>query len=105
MPILYGYTVMVLSGPYRVLQEGRKSCLPNLGVVAPYYLGKPGKRVQGADSTCPRGGEKHVLRACPELESPRRRNFVQVPSLLSAMSTDQVEVARFFWEVFNWDHP
>jgi ribonuclease HI len=30
-----------LSGPFRVLQEGRKSCLPNLGVVAPYYLGKP----------------------------------------------------------------
>jgi hypothetical protein len=37
MPVLYGCTVMVLSGPYRVLQEERKSCLPNLGVVAPYY--------------------------------------------------------------------
>jgi hypothetical protein len=45
---------------------------------------------------------EHVLRACPELESPRRRNFVQVPPPLSAMSTDQVEVARFFQEVYQW---
>jgi hypothetical protein len=30
-----------------VLQEGRKSCLPNLGVVAPYYLGKPEKGSKG----------------------------------------------------------
>jgi hypothetical protein len=48
---------------------------------------------------------EHILRMCPELESPRRRNFVQVPPLLLAMSTDQVEVARFFREVFDWDHP
>jgi hypothetical protein len=34
MPILYGCTVMVFSGPYRVFQERRKSCLPNLGVGA-----------------------------------------------------------------------
>jgi hypothetical protein len=47
MPILFGYTVMVLSGPFRVLQEGRKSCLPNLGVVVLYYLGKPGKGSKG----------------------------------------------------------
>jgi hypothetical protein len=47
MHILYGCTVIVLSGPYRVLQEGRKSCLPNLEVVAPYYLGKPGKESKG----------------------------------------------------------
>jgi hypothetical protein len=47
MPTLSGCTVMVLSGPFRVLQEGRKSCLPNLGVVAPYYLGKPGKGSKG----------------------------------------------------------
>jgi hypothetical protein len=56
-----------------------------------------------------RGGEEedleHVLRACPELESPSRRNFVQVPPPHSAISTDQVEVARFFWEVFEWDRP
>jgi hypothetical protein len=37
MPILYGCTVIVISDPYKVLQEGRKSCLPNLVVVAPYY--------------------------------------------------------------------
>jgi hypothetical protein len=57
---------------------------------------------------CPRcqeeeGDLEHVLRACPELESPRRRNFVQVPLPLSAMSTDQAEVARFFREVYNRD--
>jgi hypothetical protein len=42
-----GCTVMVLSGLFKVLQEERKSCLPNLGVVAPYYLGKPGKESKG----------------------------------------------------------
>jgi hypothetical protein len=68
-------------------------------------LGKTPKRVQGADSTCPHCGEEedldHVLKACPELESPRRRNFVQVPPPLLAMSMDQVEVARFFREVYG----
>jgi hypothetical protein len=44
---------------------------------------------------------EHILRACPELESPRRRNFVQVPPPLTVMSTDQV--ARFFREVFEWE--
>jgi hypothetical protein len=48
---------------------------------------------------------EHIVRACPELESPRRRNFVHVPLPLSAMATDQVEVARFFQEVFKWDRP
>jgi hypothetical protein len=69
------------------------------------FLGETQKRVQGADSMCPRCGEEddleHVLRACPELESPRKRNFVQVPQPFS----DQVETARFFWEVFDWDLP
>jgi hypothetical protein len=37
MPTFYGCMVMVPSDPYMVLQEGRKSCLPNLGVVTPYY--------------------------------------------------------------------
>jgi hypothetical protein len=72
-------------------------------------LGETRKRVQGAESTCPCCGAEekdleHVLRACPKLESLRRRNFVQVPLPLLAMSTDQVEVARFFREVFDWDH-
>jgi hypothetical protein len=39
---------------------------------------------------------EHILRACPELESPRRRNCVQVSPPLSAMSMDQVEMARYF---------
>jgi hypothetical protein len=100
MPILYGCTVMVLSGPYRVLQEGKKSWGGRS-----LLLGETRKRVQGADSTCPRCGEEedleHILRACLELDSPRRKNFMQVPLLLSAMLTDQVEVAPFFREVFE----
>jgi hypothetical protein len=95
---------MVLSGPFRVHQERRKSCLPNLGVVALCCLGKPGKESKGRISCCGEEEEdlEHVLRVCPELESPRRRNFVQVPPPLSAMSTDQMEVARFFREVYDW---
>jgi hypothetical protein len=48
---------------------------------------------------------EHVLRACPELESPRKMNFVQVSPLLSAMATDQVETVQLFQEVFDWDLP
>jgi hypothetical protein len=58
---------------------------------------------------CPHCGEEedleHVLRACPELESPWRRNFVQVSPPMSPMSTDQAETAQFFWEIFDWDLP
>jgi hypothetical protein len=91
---------MVLSGPFRVHQEGRKSCLPNLGVVAPYCLRKPEKGSKGRTLRAHVVGRRR--RTCPELESPRRRNFVQVPPPLSAMSADQVEVARFFREVYQW---
>jgi hypothetical protein len=48
---------------------------------------------------------EHVLRARLELESPRRRKFVQVSPLLSAMTTDQVETALYFRMVFDWDLP
>jgi hypothetical protein len=72
-------------------------------------LGETRKRVQGTESTSPHCGEEedleHILRAYPELESLRRRNIVQVPLLLSAMTTDQAETARFFWEVYNRDLP
>jgi hypothetical protein len=108
MPILFGCMVMVLSGPFRVLQEGSMSCLPNLGVVALYYLWKPGKGSKGRTLHAHVVGKRdleHILRACPKLESPRRRNFVQILLPLSAMLTDQVEVARFFREVFEWDGP
>jgi hypothetical protein len=58
---------------------------------------------------CPHCGEKedleHVLRACPKLESPRKRNFVQVFPPFSAIATDQVETIWFFREVFDWDLP
>jgi hypothetical protein len=47
MPAYRGCTVMILSGTFRALQEGRKSCLSNLGVVAPYYWGKTGKGSKG----------------------------------------------------------
>jgi hypothetical protein len=71
-------------------------------------LGEYRNRVQGTDSTCPRCGEEeetleHVLQRCPNLESPRRRNFVRVPPPLSVMTMYQSEVARFFREVFAWD--
>jgi hypothetical protein len=73
------------------------------------FIGETRKRVQGADAMCPRCREEddleHVLRACPKLESPRKRNFVQVPPPLSAMATNQVEMAWFFREVFDWDLP
>ena len=97
-------------GPFRPLQGASRReevLLAQLRGGRSLLLGETRKRVQGKDSTCPRCGEEeedleHVLRTCPELESPRRRNFVQVPPPLSAMSTDQVEVARFFREVFEW---
>jgi hypothetical protein len=46
-------------------------------------LGETRKRVQETDSRCPRCGEEeddlgHVLQRCPELESPSKRNFMQV---------------------------
>jgi hypothetical protein len=60
------------------------------------------------DSRCPCGGEEkedmgHVLQTCPELESPRRKNFVQVPPPLSVLTMDQADAARYFREVFDWD--
>jgi hypothetical protein len=98
-------------GPFRPLQGASRReevWLTKLKGGRFLLLGETRKRIQGADSKCPRCGEEeedleHVLRVCPELESLRRRNFVQV--FPSAMSTDQVEVARFFREVFDWDHP
>jgi hypothetical protein len=61
------------------------------------------KRVQGTDSICPLCGQEkedleEVLHTYPELESPRRRNFVQVPPSLLVMSTDQADVVQFFRE-------
>jgi hypothetical protein len=97
-------------GPFRPLQEASRReevLLAQLRGGRSLLLGETRKRIQGTDSTCPHCGEEeedmeHVLRACLELESPRRRNFVQVPPPLSAMSTSQVEVARFFREVYEW---
>jgi hypothetical protein len=111
-PPNHARTLRVYSdGPFRPLQgtlRRKEVLLAQLGGGRSYsLLGETRKRVHGADSTCPRCGEeedlKNVLRACPELESPRRKKFVQVPLPLSVMSTDQVEVARFFQEVFKWE--
>jgi hypothetical protein len=100
-------------GPFRPLQGASRReevLLAQLRSGRSLLLGETRKRVHGADSTCPCCGEEeedleHILRACPKLESPRRRNFVQVLLPLSAMSTDQVEVARIFREVFEWEPP
>jgi hypothetical protein len=85
-------------GPFRPLQgpsRREEVLLAQLRGGRSLLLGETRKRVQGAVSTCPRCGEEeedleHVLRACSKLESPKRRNFVQVPPPLSAMFTDQV---------------
>jgi hypothetical protein len=60
------------------------------------------------DSACQHCGEEeetleHVLQRCPNLESPRKKNFVQVLLPDSVMTTDQADVARYFWEVFVLD--
>jgi hypothetical protein len=71
-------------------------------------LGETRKRVQGTDSMCPRCGEEdmeHVLRMCQELKSPRTRNLMQVPPLLSVLTSDQADVARYFRKFFNLDLP
>jgi hypothetical protein len=113
-PPNHAHTLRVYGdGPFRPLQGASRReevLLAQLRGCRSLLLGETRKRVQGADSSCPRCREEeedleHVLRACPKLESPRRKNFVQVPPPLSAMSTDQVEVVRFFWEVFEWDQP
>jgi hypothetical protein len=97
-------------GPFRLLQGASRReevLLAQLRGGRSLLLGETRIRIQGTDSTCPQCGEEeedleHVLRACPELESPKRGNFVQVPPPLSAMSTDQVEMARVFREVYQW---
>jgi hypothetical protein len=73
-------------GPFRPLQGASRReevLLAQLRGGCSLLLGETRKRVQGADSMCPRCGEEedleHVLRACPKLESPRRKNSVQVP--------------------------
>jgi hypothetical protein len=112
-PPNHAHTLRVYGdGPFRPLQGASRReevLLARLRGGHSLLLGETRKRIQGADSTCPRCGDEedleHVLRACHKLESPKRRNFVQVPLPLSAMSTNQVEVARFFREVFEWDHP
>jgi hypothetical protein len=91
-------------GPFKHLQGASRReevLLAQLRGGRSLLLGENRKRVQGMDSMCPRCGKEeedleHILRACPKLESPRRRNFVQFPSLLSAMSTDQAETAWYF---------
>jgi hypothetical protein len=110
----HAYTLRVYGdGPFRPLQGATRreeALLAQLRDGRSLLLGETQKRVQGVDSMCPHSGEEdedleHVLTTCPKLESPKRRNFVQISPPLSAMSTDQVEVARFFQEVFEWDHP
>jgi hypothetical protein len=76
---------MYSDGAFRRLQGASRReevLLAQLRSGRSLLLGETQKRVQGADSTCPCCGEEeedleHILRACPKLESARRRNFVQ----------------------------
>jgi hypothetical protein len=94
-------------GPFRRLQGALRReevLLAQLTGDCSLLLGETRKRVQGTDSMGPRCGEEkedleHVLRTCPELESPRKRNIVQVPLPLSVMTMDQADAARYFWKV------
>jgi hypothetical protein len=112
-PPSHSHILVYGDGPFRHLQGASRReevLLAKLRGGCSLPLGETRKRVQRTDSTCPRCREEeedleHVLRVCPELESPRRRNFVQVPLPLSAMTMNQVKTARYFWEVFNWDLP
>jgi ribonuclease HI len=81
----HAHTLQVYGdGPFRTLQGASRReevLLAQLRGGCSLLLGETRKKVQGADSTCPRCGEEeedleHVLRAFPELESPRRKNFV-----------------------------
>jgi hypothetical protein len=108
----HAHTLQVYSdGPFRRLQGSSRReevLLAQLRGERSLLLEETRKRDQGADSMYPHFGEEdleHILTACPELESPRRRNFVHVPLRLGAMSIDQAETARYFQEVFNWDLP
>jgi hypothetical protein len=94
MPVLYGCTVMLLSGPYRVLQEGRKKMEkgPRGGLYVLTLWGGGGG-IGAHPEGVPRDGE------------PQEKELCADPPPLSAMPTDQVEVAMFFREVFDWDHP
>jgi hypothetical protein len=113
-PPNYACTLQVYGdGPFKHLQGASRReevLLTQLRGGRSVLLEETRKRVQGADFMCPHCEEEdedleHVLRACAKLESPRRRNFVQVPLPLSAMLTDQAETAQYFREVFNWDLP
>jgi hypothetical protein len=93
-PLNHARTLQVYNdGPFRLLQGSSKKeevLLSQFRGRRSLLLGETRKRVQGVDSTCPHCGEEdedleHVLRACPELESSRRRNFVEVPPPLSVM--------------------
>jgi hypothetical protein len=79
-PPSHAQTLRVYSdGPFRRLQGASRReevLLAQLRGGRSLLLGETRKRVQGTDSTCPRCGEEeedleHVLRTCPELESPR----------------------------------
>jgi hypothetical protein len=101
------------NGPFRCLQGASRReevLLAQLRGGCSLLLRETQKKVQKTDSACPHCGEKeedleHVLRMCPELESPRRKNFSVGPPPLLVMTTDQADAAQFFREVFDWDLP
>jgi ribonuclease HI len=102
-------------GPFRRLQcasRREEALFAQLMGGCSLLLGKPGKGSKGQTlrAQCPPCGEEeedlgHVLMMCPELEIPKRRNFLQILLPLSVMTTDQADAARYFREVFDWDFP
>jgi hypothetical protein len=73
-------------GPFRHLQGASRKeevLLAQLRGGRSLLLGEIRKMVQGTDCMCLCCWEEedleHILRTCPKSESPRRRNYVQVP--------------------------
>jgi hypothetical protein len=97
---------MALSGAFRALREGRKSCLPNEEVVAPYYWGNPAKVSRDGlyMPTLWEGGRLGVRPAdVPGIGDPEEKELCAGPPPLSVLMTDQADATWYFREVFNWD--
>jgi hypothetical protein len=113
-PPNHAHTLRVYGdGPFRPLQGAARReevLLALLRGGRSLLLGETRKRVQGVDSTCPcsgggGGGFKAHPEGVPRVGEPQEKELCAGPPPLSAMSTDQVEVARFFREVFDCNHP
>jgi hypothetical protein len=94
-------------GPFRRLQ-GASRRKEVLGVVAPYYLGKPEKGPTDGlyvATLWGRGGLRARPEGVPGVGKPQEKELCAGLLPLSIMTTDQVDAARYFREVFDWDLP